>query len=136
MRRLALLSTLAVAIGCDAGDPITGFTPANLPATRLAISVQPSNAQAQTAISPPIQVLVQNANNQTVTTSSLPVTLSITSGTGASGAVLTGQLIVDAVNGVATFNNVRVAQPGTAYTLTATSGSLASAVTTAFDITP
>jgi hypothetical protein len=135
MRRLAIASFLALAAACDEGNPITGFTPATLPAIKLAVSVQPSDAASGIAITPPIQILVQNNKSETVTGSSAPVTLAITPGTGPAGATPSGQLIVSAVNGVATFNNVRIVQPGT-YSLTATSGSLTPATTSTFTISP
>jgi hypothetical protein len=136
MRRLAFLSVLVLAAACDAGDPTTGFVPRPLPASQLAVTVQPSNAAVLTAISPPVQVQVRNTAGQLVASSTLPVTMAITSGTGAPGAALSGQVVVNAVNGVATFNNLRISQPGTGYTLTATAPGLTSAVTTAFEITP
>lgn len=85
---------------------------------------------------PPVQVVVQNANGQTMTNSSVPVTMSITPGTGTAGAVLSGQLIVNAVSGVATFNNLRINLAGTGYRLTASASGLTSAITNTFAVTP
>lgn len=136
MRRLALISALAVAVGCEDGSGLAGFVPANLPASRLAMSVQPSDVAVSTAIAPTMQVLVQNANGLTMTNSSAAVTMAITPGTGTAGAVLTGQLIVNAVNGVASFNNVRIDQAGTGYTLTASAPGLTPVATAAFAVTP
>ena len=136
MRRLAILSALVVAMGCDEGEPAVGFVPAPLPATRLAISVQPSNAAINTSIAPPVRVSVLNARGEIVTSTAVPVTMTITSGTGTAGAALTGQAIVAAETGVATFNNLRINTPGTGYTLTASAPGLTSATTTTFEITP
>jgi hypothetical protein len=136
MRRLVLLSALAFAAGCDEGDPQFGFVPRTLPASQLTVAVQPSDAASGLAISPPVQIQVRNANGQLMTGSTATVTMSITPGTGTAGAVMTGQLIVSAVNGVATFNNLRIALPGTGYTLTASSPGLAATTTAPFNITP
>lgn len=136
MRRLAILSALVVAMGCDEGEPAFGFVPAPLPATRLAISVQPSNAAINTSISPPVRVSVLNSRGQIVTSTAVPVTMTITTGTGTAGATLTGQTIVAAETGVATFNNLRINTAGTGYRLTASAPGLTSTTTTTFDITP
>jgi len=100
------------------------------------MSVQPSDAVVFTAIAPPVQVLVQNATGLTMTNSSAAVTMAITPGTGTTGAVLSGQLIVNAVNGVASFNNLRIDFAGTGYTLTASATGLTSVTTGAFAATP
>ena len=135
MRRLAVAALLALAASCDEGNPITGFTPATLPASKLAVAVQPSDVASGIAISPAVQILVQNNKSQTVTGASVPVTLTITTGTGPPGSALSGQFIVNAQNGVAAFNNLRIVQPGT-YSLTATSGSLTPATTSTFVVSP
>lgn len=135
MRRFALISAVLLA-GCDAGDPMTGFQGRPLPATLLAFTVQPSTVATLNAISPPVQVQVRNANNQVVASATTPVTMSITPNTGTAGATLSGQLVVEAVNGVATFNNLRVNQPGTGYTLTATGPGLTPAVSAPFTVNP
>ncbi|HYC53259.1 MAG TPA: hypothetical protein VEB19_19300 [Gemmatimonadaceae bacterium] len=136
MRRLAILSALVLAVGCDEGEPAFGFVPAPLPASRLAISVQPSNAPINTSIAPPVRVSVLNSRGEVVTSTAVPVTMTITPGTGTAGANLTGQTVVAAESGVATFNNLRVNLAGTGYTLTASAPGLTQATTTAFEITP
>ncbi len=136
MRRLALISALVVAVGCEDGAGLSGFIPAPLPASRLAVSVQPSDVVVLAAIAPPVQVAVQNANGLTMTNSSVPVTMSITPGTGTAGAVLSGQFIVNAVNGVASFNNLRISLAGTGYRLTASASGLTAATTNTFAVAP
>jgi hypothetical protein len=61
----------------------------------------------------------------------------ITIGLGANpgGGSLLGTLTVTVQNGVATFNNLAISKPGTGYTLTANSGSLASSTSAACNIT-
>jgi hypothetical protein len=105
------------------------------PASRLVFTVQPSNALPGAAISPAVQVAVQDSveNTLPVTTS---VSLAITSGTGTAGASLGGTTTVDAVGGVATFSDVSIATEGSDYTLTATASDLASDVSGTFSILP
>ncbi len=52
------------------------------------------------------------------------------------GGTLVGTLTVTVVNGIATFSGLTLNTAGTGYTLTATSGSLTSATTSAFNVTP
>ena len=136
MRRLAILSALVFGVACDEGDVVTGFVPAPQPASQLVIQVQPSNVAVLDAISPPVRVEIRNTRGQIVANSTLPVTMSITPSTGTAGAVLSGQIIVNAEGGVATFNNLRINQPGTGYTLTATATGLTAATTAPFDVVP
>ena len=62
--------------------------------------------------------------------------MSLTPNTGTPGAALSGQLIVNAENGIATFNNLRINQAGTGYTLTATAPGLTSVTTDPFSVNP
>jgi hypothetical protein len=124
---------------CDYYTGTTGIgitTPPPAAASKLAFTVQPTTAAAGVAISPPVQVAIQNASNGTVTTATNTVTLSITAGSGTSGAVLTGTRIANAVGGVATFSGVSVDRAGSGYTLTATSSNLASATSNGFNVNP
>jgi hypothetical protein len=100
-------------------------------ASKLAFSVQPSGAAAGSAIAPAIQVRVTDAGGNTVTSA-----LSITSGSGAGGAVLGGTVTRTAVAGVATFDNLSVNKSGSGYTLDASATSLTSARSSAFTIAP
>lgn len=136
MRRIALISALLLGVACDEGDVITGFVPGPQPASRLAMLVQPSNVTVLEAISPPVRVEIRNNAGQIVANSTLPVTMSITPNTGTAGAALSGQLIVNAENGIATFNNLRINQAGAGYQLTATSPGLASVTTAPFTVNP
>jgi hypothetical protein len=103
-------------------------------ATKLAFTVQPSAVVAGSAISPAVQVAVQDAQGNTVAGSTANITLAITGGTGTSGAVLGGTLTRAAVNGVATFGDLTLDKAGTGYTLTATAAGLTSAASTAFNV--
>ena len=111
----------------------TGFTISTAGGTtatpaKLAFLKQPSNALTQATISPAVQVAVEDANGNTVTTATNPVTLALTGATG-----LGGTLTVTPLNGIATFSNLTVSNAG-AYTLSATSPSLSSATSTSFTI--
>src|SRR5262249_10610116 len=80
-------------------------------------------------------VVVQDAGGNTVTTDTSNVTLAITSGTGTAGAGLICTANPKAAaSGVATFAGCKIDRAGSGYTLTATDGSLNSAVSSSFDI--
>jgi len=104
--------------------------------TKLSFSVQPTSATAGAVIAPAVQVAVQDAQGNTVTSSTATITLAISSGTGTAGAVLGGTSTRAAVDGIAMFDDLTFDKAGTAYTLTATATNLASATSTAFDVEP
>ncbi len=118
--------------GFASGITIT-FTPTSVPATKLAFGTQPSTSSAGTVIAPPITVLVQDENGDTVAGDTSAVTLAI--GTNPASGSLSGTATVDAVDGVATFSGLSVDKIGAGYTLAASSGALTSATSNAFDIT-
>jgi hypothetical protein len=104
------------------------------PATQLAFTVQPGTTTAGVAIAPAIEVRARDVFGNTASSFAGPVTMSITSGTGAAGAALAGTKTVGAVAGVATFGDLSINKNGAAYTLTAKSSGLASAVSASFDV--
>src|SRR2546422_3037656 len=118
-------------------------------ATRLGITVQPSNATAGAAsqlafviqpratlsggaISPAVQVAVQDAFGNTVTAATHSVTAAIRNNPG--GGTLSGTTAAAAANGVATFSDLSIDKPGTGYTLAVSAGGLTDATSTAFNI--
>jgi hypothetical protein len=103
-------------------------------ATTFVFTTQPTGATAGTVFTTQPVVSVVDANGNVVTGFIGAVTLAITTGTGASGANLTGTLTVNAVNGVATFSGLSIDTAGTGYSLTATSGSLTSVSSNTFDV--
>src|SRR5881409_1907841 len=105
-------------------------------ATRLVFTTQPSNATAGATLTPPVQLMAQDAAGNTVPSFTGTVTVAITAGTGTSGATLAGTTTVAAVNGVASFATLSVNKSGTAYTLAATAAGLTAAASAAFSITP
>ncbi len=104
------------------------FIPA--PETQLAFTVQPTGTQAGAAITPSIQVSVEDAAGNIVTTATDAITLTLASGS----AALTNTT-ANAVAGVATFTGFSVLQAGTGYQLTASASGLSSAVSAPFAIT-
>jgi hypothetical protein len=102
-------------------------------ATKLAFTVQPTVAVAGRAISPSVQVAVQDAAGNTVTTASTVIT--ITLGANANGVTLSGTTIRSAANGVATFSDLSIDSVRSGYTLTASATGLASAGSATFDVT-
>ncbi len=103
------------------------INPAHPPA-KLAFVQQPSNALAGVAISPAVQVMVQDADGNVVTTAANPVTVALAAGTG-----LAGTLTVTPQNGIAGFSNLTLSTAGT-YTLSATSPGLTSATSASFTV--
>jgi len=102
-------------------------------ATRLAFTVQPSNATAGAALTPAVRVTIQDALGQTVTGASNAVTVAI--GTNPGGGTLAGTTTVSAVNGVATFSNLAIDRAGSGYRLAASATGLTGGTSAAFNIT-
>src|SRR3989441_6972352 len=132
-KTLLLAAALVVGIACDASP--TPPPPVTVPtAARLAFTVQPSNATAGVAISPPVTVTIQDASGNPMTNATDRVTVALR--TTASGGTLSGTTAVDAVNGVATFSNIAIQLASTGYTLTVSSSTLTGATSRSFAIAP
>src|ERR1039458_7007738 len=103
--------------------------------TRLAITTQPAGASGGTAFSTQPVVSIEDAGGNVVTTDSSTVTLAIAASTPSTGGpgTLAGCTGTES-SGVVTFTGCRINAVGTAYELTATDGSLASATTGAFNV--
>ncbi len=127
-------SLSATASGLSGATSAT-FAIAPAPASRLAFGVQPSTTAAGKAIAPAVQVAAQDAFGNIDTTFVGGVTVAITSGTGTSGAVLSGTTTVTPVKGVATFGTLSIDKPGGGYTLTATAAGLVATTSNGFSIT-
>jgi uncharacterized repeat protein (TIGR01451 family) len=104
------------------------------PPSKLAFYVQPSTAAVNTAISPAVEVEIQDASGNRVTTATNTVTMSIDTNPPDPDGILSGTLSVAAVDGVATFSNLSIDQLGTGYTLKATSAGLTEVISTTFNI--
>src|SRR5207249_2514366 len=102
------------------------------PAAKLVFSLQPRSAADGGAITPGVQVAVQDAQGNTVTTATTNITVAI--GTNPASGILSGTATVAAVNGVATFSTLSLNAAGTGYTLTASATGLTGATSSAFNI--
>ncbi len=117
----------------DASSGFFSITPGA--ADHLEFKVQPSNATALAAITPQVEVAVKDLLGNTVTSFTDQVFMQIILN-GNTGA-LSGTTNPFAVNGVATFSNLSIDQPGTGYQLEAFASLPAAAVvaSSTFDIT-
>src|SRR2546423_1533809 len=101
--------------------------------SQVGFTVQPTTTPAGAAITPAVQVAVQDALGNTVT--SFSGTITVTPGVNQAGGTLAGHTTVTAVNGVATFADLSIDKVGTGYTLQATGAGLTTA-SASFDVTP
>ena len=108
------------------------FAVAPAAAAMLSFTVPPSTTDTTLPITPAVQVAIQDAFANTVTSATNPVTLSL--GANPGGATLTGTLTTAAVNGVASFANLKLDRIGNGYTLTATSGAVPAATSPPFNM--
>jgi hypothetical protein len=100
---------------------------------QLAFTVQPpASAEAGTPFA--VEVTAQDLSGNTVTSFTGDVTMTI--GTNPGSGVLSGIIVVAAVNGVATFGDLSIEQADVGYQLQATSASVSSSLSSSFDITP
>lgn len=102
-------------------------------AIRLRFTVQPTSVAAGAAISPSIQVAVQDASGTTVTSSSASITLAIANA--ATGATLSGTATRVASSGVATFSGISV-NIAAATRLVATATNLTTDTSSSFTVSP
>ena len=136
MRCRHVLWTLpaALAAGLLGCEKATG--PAQQPpsaATKLAFTVQPTNAAGAQPITPAVQVAVQDAVGNTVSAATNAVTVTLGSNPG--GGTLGGTMTVSASQGIATFADLRIDRPGSGYTLLASAAGLSGATSTPFAVT-
>ena len=101
-------------------------------AAKLAFIGSQSTAVAGAVITPAVQVAVQDAQGNTVTSSTTNITVAI--GTNPANGTLTGTTTVAAVSGVATFSNLSLNPAGAGYTLTASATGLTGATTSPFAV--
>src|SRR5207302_1484321 len=99
-----------------AATGLTGITSSTfnvIPGTsaKLGFAVQPSNTTAGVSISPAVQVAVQDAYGNTVTTATNNITVAI--GTNPGGGTLSGTVTVSATSGVASFSTLSINKSGT-----------------------
>jgi hypothetical protein len=102
------------------------------PPAQLAFNNTVGNTSPSTVINPAITVRVTDLYGNLVTTASNSVTLSFDANP--TSASLSGTTNKNAVNGVATFNDLSIDNVGSAYSLKATSGSLTQAISNSFNV--
>ena len=103
-------------------------------ATKLTYTVETSGGTGGVNWATQPRVAMQDALGNNVLNSPASVALTITPGTGTTGAVLTCAPRTTS-SGVATFSGCRIDKAGTGYTLTASSGSLTTDVSAPFAVT-
>lgn len=103
------------------------------PPARLAFVAQPSSAAAGAALAPPVTVEVLDAGGNRVVTATTTVSMAI--GANPGSGTLGGDLVANAVNGLATFSSLSINRTGSGYTLQASANGLTGATSNAFDIT-
>ena len=126
--------TLAASAAGLTGATSAAFDITPAAASRVAFVVQPSAVTAGASIAPAVQVEVQDALGNRVTSSAASITVTI--GTNPSAGTLGGTATLSAVAGLATFSNLSINRSGVGYTLTAASGTLTGATSSAFTVNP
>jgi hypothetical protein len=102
---------------------------------RLRFQTSPGTTASQNLLRPIPQVAIEE-NGSVVTSSTASVTVAVTPGSCNAQLDSTSLATVNAQQGVASFNGLKITTPVNGCTLTATSGSLPSAVSSSFNITP
>ena len=115
-------------------DPFPPPVPPVGPAYQLVFAVQPAGALAGQPFATQPIIRVEDAAGNLVTTDLSPVVLSITPGTGASGANLSQYCVGTEVAGVVSFANCSIDTAGLAYQLNATDSGLISAISISFNV--
>ncbi len=116
-----------------ATDSVTGtitgtqssLTVTPLSASKVAFGQQPTTTKAGTFIAPAITVQVEDTYGNVITSSTVSITVAIATNP-PGNASLSGTRTLNAINGIATFNNLSIDLTGTGYTLSATSSGLTS----------
>ena len=101
-------------------------------AAQLAFTTQPTQTDGNQPIAPAVEVAIQDALANTVTTATDAVTVFIFPNPG--GVTLKGTTTANAVNGVATFSDVSIEEVGVGYTLRASAAGLPNGNSDAFNI--
>lgn len=125
--------TGSVSCSVQDGGETFNFT-GNWQASRfhLVITSQPTQAEVNAALTPPLRVEIQDAGGNRVAGASNAV--SVTLETDPRGSTLSGATSVNAVGGVATFANLSINHGGTGFTLRVSATGLNSVTTDPFDV--
>jgi len=124
--------TLAAAASSLRSASSPPFAVAPAAPAKLTFAAPPSTSDTTRPITPAVQVAIQDAFANTVTSATNAVTLSL--GANPGGATLAGTLTMPAANGIASFGNLKLDRPGSGYTLTAASGTLTAATSPPFNV--
>ena len=103
-------------------------------AVKLGFPASPGDLAIGSPGRQPVTVAVQDAAGRIVRAGTYAVTLAL--GPHAGRSRMDGTLTAATVNGIATFADLRIDQPGTGYTLAASAGGLASATSPTFSVGP
>lgn len=135
----ALLTLLVVLFtGCGSEVAPTGVPPVAKTGTpvKLVFTTQPSEATAGLPLEPQPVIAAVDEQGNIVTSYLGLVMLTITEGSGVSGAHLFGGRRAGLVNGIVEFREVSIDKAGVGYTLTATCSNLLPATSQPFSVSP
>jgi hypothetical protein len=107
-----------------------------LSASKLAFTAQPTDEVAGVNIAPPVQVTVQDAFGNTVTSPRVDITVAIGNNPGGGSLGGTTTVRTGMNTGISIFSSVNIDKTGNGYTLTASAAGLSGATSSGFDITP
>ena len=128
MRACILATALGLSASACGGD---GSGP-SAQASRLVFTVEPTPGTTGQVIAPPVQVSIEDASGNLVSTAHNVVTLTLQPNPTA--ASLGGTSVVNASGGKATFADLRVGHAGTGYALAASSPGLTGASSAGFSV--
>lgn len=111
-------------------DDILRTAPEN---SKLNFSTHPSNTITDTAFINTIEVQLLDEKNELISNFNGPVTLSIETDPSGSAELL-GDLVVNAINGVAVFDNLSINKKGLGFTFSVSSGVAEKATSNSFDV--
>ncbi|HYT73034.1 MAG TPA: hypothetical protein VEK78_16735 [Gemmatimonadales bacterium] len=138
MKTLRLLSLAALIAGCHVDQlfkaPDNRGPSPESSGPRLVFTTPPEDATAARPITPAIRVTVQDSTNQPLTSFDDSVTVDL--GANPAGGTLSGTRTVEAVDGVATFPDLRIDKAGSGYTLRATASSVGEVTSPPFEVVP
>ena len=101
---------------------------------KLAFKTQPSTTANGVSIFPAVQVVIQDTAGNTVPTATDNISIAIGANPSSGTLSPTNPVVVKAVNGVATFTNMSINNPGIGYTLIASDAPLPTVTSNAFNI--
>ncbi|HWB54176.1 MAG TPA: hypothetical protein VG722_08285, partial [Tepidisphaeraceae bacterium] len=114
-------------------EPVEGRVLFSAVGTQLAVAQQPTQTEVDNYISPAITVDIQDIDSNLVSGDGSSVSVAI--GSGPNGGILSGDLTVNTVGGMARFNNLSVNVAGT-YTLSFTDGGMTGTSSIPFNVVP